>query len=107
MAEQTYPREDIEHVVVDGESADRSADLAVEVYPVPGSITLLSGDAQRAPAGQRVPQAVRAQVVSRGGRPMPGVPVSFRGRQACGMASCQPAHASCDPPTHAGGEGPV
>ena len=40
------------------------AQLAVEVYPVASSLTLLSGDGQRAPAGRRVPQAVTVQVVS-------------------------------------------
>jgi len=51
--------------------------LPVEVYPVPSSLTLLSGDAQRAPAGHRVTQPVSVQVVSRSGRPVPGIPVRF------------------------------
>jgi hypothetical protein len=51
--------------------------LPVEVYPVPSSLTLLSGDGQRAPAGKRVPQPVSVQVVSRSGRPVPGIPVRF------------------------------
>jgi hypothetical protein len=51
--------------------------LPVEVYPVPSSLTLLSGDGQRAPAGRRVPQPVSVQVVSRSGRPVPGIPVRF------------------------------
>jgi Bacterial Ig-like domain (group 1) len=53
------------------------AQLPVEVYPVPSSLTLLSGDGQRALAGRRVPQAVMVQVVSRSGRPIPGVAVRF------------------------------
>ena len=44
--------------------------LPVEVYPVPSSLTLLSGDGQRAPAGRRVGQPVSVQVVSRSGRPV-------------------------------------
>jgi hypothetical protein len=51
--------------------------LPVEVYPVPSSLTLLSGDGQRAPAGRRVAQMVSVQVVSRSGRPVPGIPVRF------------------------------
>jgi hypothetical protein len=51
--------------------------LPVEVYPVPASLTLLSGDGQRAPAGRRVANPVAVQVVSRSGRPIEGVPVRF------------------------------
>ena len=54
-----------------------AAQLPVEVYPVPSSLTLLSGDGQRAPAGRRVSQPVTVQVVSRSGRPVPGIPVRF------------------------------
>jgi Big-like domain-containing protein len=65
--------------VLTAAGADHSDELTLEVYPVAGSITLLSGDGQRAPAGQRLPLPVRAQVVSRSGRPMAGVPVHFLG----------------------------
>ena len=51
--------------------------LPVEVLPVAGSITVLGGDGQRGPAGGVLPVPVSAQVVSRGGRPMPGVAVTF------------------------------
>ena len=57
---------------------DISTELPLEVYPVPATITLLSGDGQHAPAGRELPGMVRAQVVSRGGRPMPGVAVRFQ-----------------------------
>lgn len=63
--------------------------LAVEVYPVPSSLTLLSGDGQRAPAGRRVPQAVTVQVVSRSGRPIPGVAVRFNLDEGAGQAEPQ------------------
>jgi hypothetical protein len=53
------------------------AQLPVEVYPVPASLTVLGGDAQKAPAGRRVSQLVMVQVVSRSGRPIEGVPVRF------------------------------
>ncbi|MEP6687214.1 MAG: Ig-like domain-containing protein [Gemmatimonadales bacterium] len=49
----------------------------VEVAPVPATITLLAGDGQRAPAGQRLATPLKAQIVSRGGRPMAGVRVRF------------------------------
>jgi hypothetical protein len=53
------------------------AQLGVEVYPVPSSLTLLSGDGQRAPAGRRVVHPITVQVVSRSGRPISGVGVRF------------------------------
>ena len=56
---------------------DLVLELPVEVYPVPTTITLLAGDGQRAPAGQRLAVPLKAQIVSRGGRPMTGVPVRF------------------------------
>jgi len=55
-----------------------TAELPLEVYPVPATITLLAGDNQRATAGRRLPEPVRAQVVSRGGRPMNGVALLVR-----------------------------
>ena len=58
-------------------SGDLTAELPLEVYPVPATITLLAGDGQHAPAARRLPGPVKAQVVSRGGRPMAGVPVRF------------------------------
>jgi hypothetical protein len=54
---------------------DVTAELPVEVYPVPGTITVLAGDGQHALAGRRLPAPLRAQVVSRGGRPLTGVAV--------------------------------
>lgn len=53
------------------------AQLPVEIYPVPASLTLLGGDGQRAPVGRRLNQPVLVQVVSRSGRPIEGVPVRF------------------------------
>ncbi len=61
--------------VVVAASGDLTAELPLEVYPVPGTITLLAGDGQHAPAGHRLPLPIRAQIVSRGGRPLPGVAV--------------------------------
>ena len=53
------------------------ATLPVEVTPVAGSITVLGGDGQRGPAGASLPLPVSAQVVSRSGRPLPGVVARF------------------------------
>ena len=65
------------------------AQLPVEVYPVASSLTLLSGDGQRAPAGRKVSQPVTVQVVSRSGRPIPGVPVRFVLEDGAGRAEPQ------------------
>ena len=65
------------------------AQLPVEVYPVPSSLTLLSGDGQRAPAGRRVSQPVTVQVVSRSGRPISGAPVRFILEDGAGRAEPQ------------------
>jgi hypothetical protein len=65
------------------------AQLGVEVYPVPSSLTLLSGEGQRAPAGRRIAQPVTVQVVSRSGRPIPGVPVRFVLEEGAGKAEPQ------------------
>ena len=51
--------------------------LPVEVVPVASSITILAGEGQRGPAGRPLPQPVAAQIVSRSGRPMPGVAARF------------------------------
>ncbi len=53
------------------------AALRLLVLPVPSSITVLAGEGQRAPAGSRLGSPITAQVVSRSGRPVAGVPVRF------------------------------
>jgi Bacterial Ig-like domain (group 1) len=53
------------------------ATQAVEVVPVPSSITVLDGEGQRATVGHALPVPVAAQIVSRTGRPMPGVAATF------------------------------
>jgi hypothetical protein len=58
-------------------SGDLTAELPLEVYPIPSTITLLAGDGQHAPSAHRLSGPVKAQVVSRGGRPMAGVVVRF------------------------------
>jgi hypothetical protein len=64
--------------VLAASSGTVAAELPLEVYAVPASITLLAGDNQRATVGRRIPDPVRAQVVSRGGRPMSGVALLLR-----------------------------
>ncbi|MBI4502332.1 MAG: Ig-like domain-containing protein [Gemmatimonadetes bacterium] len=54
-----------------------SASIPAEVSLTAGSVRLLSGTDQRAPAGRRLSQAVTLQVLSPGGRPVPDAVVSF------------------------------
>jgi hypothetical protein len=54
-----------------------AAERRIEVFPVPASITLTAGGTQHAAAGQRLPEPVSVQVVSRSGRPVPSVLVRF------------------------------
>ena len=54
-----------------------TASVPVEVTLAPASARLLSGGDQRASAGRRLPQAVTVQVLSHGGRAVPGWSVSF------------------------------
>jgi hypothetical protein len=68
--------------------------VPAEVIPVPGSITVLGGEGQRAPAGKSLPTPVTAQIVSRTGRPMPGVAAVFHSPSA--GASPQPATDTSD-----------
>jgi len=63
--------------------------LPVEVVPVPSSITVLGGEGQRGPAGRSLPVPVAAQIVSRTGRPMPGVAATFH--SVSPGASAEPA----------------
>jgi Bacterial Ig-like domain (group 1) len=57
---------------------DFTARASVEVVLSPARLILESGDAQRVPAGRRVPQPIVVRVLSRSGRPVPGVAVAFR-----------------------------
>lgn len=71
-----------------------AAERQVRVTPVPTSMTLTAGAAQRAPAGQRLPNAVAVQVVSRSGRPVAGVEVRFDPSPA--MGEVEPVFATTD-----------
>lgn len=72
------------HTTLVASGGDLVAELPLEVYPVPATITLLAGDGQHAPAGRRLSAALKALVISRGGRPMAAVPVSFKAADASG-----------------------
>ncbi len=63
------------------------ATLPVEVVPVPASITVIAGEDQHGPAGKTLGSQVTAQVVSRTGRPVAGVPVSLVLKGAQGAVS--------------------
>jgi hypothetical protein len=51
--------------------------VTVEVVLTPAAVRIVAGDGQRAPAGLRLAQPVVVEVLSRGGRPVDGVPVTF------------------------------
>lgn len=70
-------------------NGELQAGLRVEVLAVPASVTVVAGEDQRAPAGRPLPTPVTAQIVSRSGRPVPGVQVEFRIQN--GQGSCLPA----------------
>jgi hypothetical protein len=63
------------------------APLPVEVVAVPASVTVVAGEDQRALAGRPLSTPVTAQIVSRSGRPVPGVPVEFRIQTGEGSAA--------------------
>lgn len=71
-----------------------SASIPAEVSLTVASARLLSGGDQRAPAGRALPLAVAIQVLSRGGRPVPGAAVSFATEYALGKVD--PAVATTD-----------
>jgi len=64
-----------------------SASVPAEVSLAAGSVRLLTGDDQRASARRRLPQAVVVQVLSHGGRPVPGAAVSFETDDADGAVA--------------------
>jgi hypothetical protein len=71
-----------------------SASIPAEVSLAPASVRLLAGDSQRAPAGRRLPRAVSVQILSRGGKPVPGAAVAFTA--ADGQGRVDPAAATTD-----------
>jgi adhesin/invasin len=66
-------------------AGDVSAEVPIEVYPVPATVTIQAGDGQRAAVGRRLATPVRAQIVSRGGRPLAGVAVRFAVADSAGQ----------------------
>jgi len=70
-------------------AAGLSSDRKILVRPVPASLTLTGGAEQRAAVSLKLPAAVAVQVVSRSGRPVPGVHVTFDPSAAAGMVDPQ------------------
>jgi adhesin/invasin len=56
---------------------DFHARTRVRVELAPAAITLLAGGDQRMPAGRTLPRPIVVKVLSRGGTPIPDVPVAF------------------------------
>jgi adhesin/invasin len=74
------------HTTLIAAGGEITAEVPVDVYPVPATVTVQAGDGQRAAAGRRLATAVRAQIVSRGGRPLAGVAVRFVVADSAGHA---------------------
>jgi len=66
----------------------------VEVLLAPAALVLESGDAQRLPAGRKLPRPVVVRVLSRGGRPVPNTLVRLRPEDA--DATVEPAERVTD-----------
>jgi hypothetical protein len=64
-------------VSLTAEHRELRAALAAQVELAPALITLVSGGDQRVPAGRALPLPVVVRVLSRGGMPIPDVPVAF------------------------------
>ena len=62
---------------VEGQVRGIAARIEVAVIPVAGSAAVLAGKGQHGLAGHALTQPLVVQVLSRGGRPMDGVPVRF------------------------------
>jgi len=76
-------------------SADgHTARTLVEVVLAPASLAIESGDAQRLPAGRRLPRPVVVRVLSRGGRSVPNTLVRLRPEDA--DAGVEPAERATD-----------
>jgi hypothetical protein len=66
-----------------------SARVELEVVPVPGSMSAVGGLNQRGDPGVLLPQPIVIQVLSRGGRPVEGVPVRFATEAGSGGTTAQ------------------
>lgn len=75
---------------VDGVAARTS----VAVVPLPGTLDIVAGDAQRAVAGTSLARAVTVRLVSTRGQPIAGAPVRFR--TSDGRGSAEPESATTD-----------
>jgi adhesin/invasin len=76
------------------QSEGYSSSIAAEVVLTPAAVKLAAGQAQRAPAGRKLPEPVLVQVLSRAGRPVPDVSVTFT--TDADEGSADPANALTD-----------
>jgi hypothetical protein len=67
-----------------------SAQMPVTVVAQPGSIALVGGTGQEAPAGTILPTPVVVRLLSKRGRPLSGIPVRFRRQDAAGAIDLAP-----------------
>ena len=72
----------------------KTAVATVDVLLAPATVAVVGGTHQRAPAGRGLPQPVTVQVLSKGGRPVPGIGLRFA--LADGFGSLQPATDTTD-----------
>ena len=75
--------------VLEARVEESLARIELEVVPVPGAASVVSGAAQRADAGAPLPQPIVIQVLSRGGRAVAGVPVRFATEAGGGTTTAQ------------------
>lgn len=72
----------------------KSAGATVNVLLAPASLKVLAGADQRAPAGRTLPERIVVQVLSRTGRPVPGIAVRLAPR--LGQGTAQPSSETTD-----------
>jgi len=78
------------------EHRELRAGLAVQVELAPAAITLVSGGDQRMPAGRALPLPVVVRVLSRGGTPIPDIPVAFTPADGMGAVAADTVAAGRD-----------
>jgi hypothetical protein len=64
-------------VVLSAVHRDLDARITAQVELAPAAVVLVAGGDQRLPAGRALPQPVVVRVLSRGGMPVPDIPVAF------------------------------
>ena len=67
-----------------------SAQMPVTVVAQPGSVSIIGGTGQEAPAGTILPTPVVVRLLSKRGRPLSGIPIHFRRMDAAGAVDLTP-----------------